>query len=182
MCRIVALFIALITAVVSESAHANSYACRPYESALRSADYQVTRAENDVFRAEDSLYRSQDQVNRRIASYQYQIDLARYNQSRVNSISSGNTARCIVRTIFYWRSYSCVGSSVFAARNQRLQAQYRVNSAVSRYNSYVTYANGYLYRQAERVTLAKERLELAKTRRAEAAIALNQCLNSNVEG
>lgn len=180
MCRIVALCIALITAVVSESAHANPYACRPYESALRSANYQVIRAENEVFRAEDSLYRSQDQVNSRIGNYQYQIDLARFNLSRANAISSGNTARCVVRTIFNWRSFNCIGSSVYAARNQRLQAQYRLNSAIARYNSYVTYATGYLYRQAARVTLAKERLELAKTRRAEAEIALNQCLSSNV--
>lgn len=179
MCRIVPICIALVIVLISDVAFANPYACRLYESRLRNANYQVTRAENDVFRAEDSLYRSQDQVNSRIASYQYQIDLARFNLSRVNALSAGNTARCVVRTVFNWRSFNCFGSSVFAARNQRLQAQYRVNSAIARYNSYVRYATGYLYRQAARITWAKERLELAKTRLTEANAAVNQCLSTN---
>ena len=169
----------MVIVLIANTAHANQYACRLYESRLRNATYQVTRAENDVFRAEDALYRSQDQVNSRIASYQYQIDLARFNLSRVNAISSGNTARCIVRTVFNWRSFNCVGSSVFAARNQRLQAQYRVNSAIARYNSYIRYATGFLYRQASRITWAKDRLALAQTRLSEADAAVSQCLSAN---
>ena len=179
MTRVLFSIVSLMSLLaVQETAFANS--CRYEEYNVSRASSEVSRAQSNVNQAQDSYYRTQDMVSRRLNTYQYQIDLARYNLSRVNSLSAGNTARCIVRTLFFWRSSSCIGSAVYAARNRKLQAQYRVNTAVARYNSYVTYAQGYLYRSAQRITTAQERVAIAESRLEDAQDTLRECQSGSV--
>lgn len=174
MIRLLFVTTALLSSLTIQRAYANSYSCRSYEYNVSRASSQVSRAEYNVVRAQDAFYRTQDLVNRRLGMYQYQIDSARYNLSRVKSLSAGFTTRCVVRTLF-WRGGSCIGSAIYGARNRRVQAQYRVDLAVSRYNSYATYSQGYLYRSAQRVTQAQEQVGIAQARLDDAEDQLREC-------
>jgi hypothetical protein len=170
---VMSVFIALVYR--STLAEASPDPCYLQGRNLSRAESAFSLSETRLAQAQDRLARLQDQIASRRYSYQTQISQAQANASAVTAISSGVAAQCAVRAIFGFGYVYCVSSSMASRIGAQARARANINAAISRSNAYNTYAQGALYREGLRVTIAQDEYNTHTSLYQNAQAAYDQC-------
>lgn len=175
--------IALSSILSAPSAVAQTY----FNDPCRTASFQATDSQRKLDRASDQLATAnnllataQERVDRQLSNLQAAIDIADSDRRAASQVTTVQTTTCLVGWFFWYQySYNCVNRSVSGGISRRSRAEANYNAAVARKNSYSTYAQGYLRRQALRVEDAQNRYNLAVTTRDAAQATYADCRASN---
>jgi hypothetical protein len=161
------------------TSYAANNSCSSYQSAVNYAARQVQQAQLQVSSAENRLYATESQVQARTAQYSFLVDQARANAQAIGTVGTTNSAACFVRNIFWGGRGGACAFSVANAVAIRARANAMVNTAIARYNSYVSYSQQLIRRTALLVVQAQGRLTQAESNLRSAEAAYQQCLQSN---
>jgi hypothetical protein len=167
---------ALLLATSMPLAHAVGPDCRYYQNRALSAERALSQADFQLRGEEDRFYRTQDQVAERQAILYAQVQQAQYDANVVRSRGILYYGYCGAGFGRYFApNVSCVINRAARRNNAIRQADVRVAQAQARYQNYVTFAQGLLQRQADRVVRAQNFVAQRQAELQQAQSDLAQC-------
>ncbi|MFO0416521.1 MAG: hypothetical protein ACK5Y6_04465 [Pseudomonadota bacterium] len=178
MTRAIAYLAGALVLLINAQASATTNSCLAQESAVRYADQQQTAAERNLVRAQNSYFSAENQVANRTAQFQFRINQADANRQAINGANAGQAAGCAVRSFFRFGYGGCFAGAVGNTISRSAFANARYNAAVSQYNSYVAYSQGYLARMNSRVVAAQTAYDQAAARSRAAQQAYLECIKN----
>lgn len=141
---------------------------------------QFDTAQRNVATEQNRFYNAQNQVDIRLSNLRFQVDQAQANMRASSAYTGGYAASCAIRSIFF-RGGWCWAGVANSAIMRRVSARNYYNLAVSRYNSYVVYAGGYLARMGQRVVFAQQQYDQSKAAYEAAVVSYQQCTAANAQ-